>query len=178
MLFFSHSSAEHTIVETHSATGMNRTMWRFWLRAGAMGFAASAILCTAARADTTACTLSFAMRAYSKHFMQSSGRGTIVCDNGQKAEVSILGRGANLANGAGAFAGGEATFSAVLDISALLGSYTLPASATVGNARPLGVAGAMSNGQATIVFPRTGPAATMPATFGRIGIIPRSPMFR
>ena len=127
-----------------------------------------------ARADTSICTLSFEMRGYSHHYEQSVGRGTIVCDNGQTTTVEILGRGANLKNGAGAFTGGKATFSAVLDISALIGSYVLPAAARAGNARPLGVAGAMSNGQATITFPLTGPSATMPATFGRIGLIPHS----
>jgi hypothetical protein len=127
---------------------------------------------TSARADTTICKLSFAMRGYSKNFEQSTGRGTITCDNGQTATVAILGRGASLRNGADALQDGTGTFSAVLDISALFGSYALPPAARVGNARPLGAAGAMSNGEATITFPMTGPAADMPATFGRIGILP------
>jgi hypothetical protein len=129
-------------------------------------------LATNAVADTTVCKLSFTLRGYSKNFEQSTGRGTIACDNGQKATVEILGRGASLRSGAGAVQDGTGTFSAVLDISALFGSYALPPAARAGNARPLGAAGAMSNGQATITFPMTGPSATMPATFGRIGILP------
>ena len=127
-----------------------------------------------ASADTTICKLAFDMRGYSGNFEQSNGRGTITCDNGQTATAAIIGRGASLKSGQGGFTGGTGTFSAVLDISALFGSYVLPAAARVGNQRPHGVAGAMSNGQATITFPLTGPAADMPATFGRIGIIPHS----
>jgi hypothetical protein len=133
---------------------------------------AFAALATSAFADTTVCKLSFSLRGYSKNFEQSTGRGTISCDNGQTATVAVLGRGASLRDGAGALADGSGTFSAVLDISALFGSYVLPPAARAGNARPLGAAGAMSNGQATITFPMTGPSAKMPATFGRIGILP------
>jgi hypothetical protein len=133
--------------------------------------AAFAGLATSARADTTVCKLAFSLRGYSKNFEESTGRGTITCDNGEKATVEILGRGASLRNGAGALQDGTGTFSAVLDISALFGSYVLPPAARAGNARPLGTAGAMSNGQATITFPMTGPSATMPATFGRIGVL-------
>ncbi len=139
-------------------------------------FGALLSLGTAAEADTTLCKLDFGMRGWSKHFETAVGRGTITCDNGQTTTVAIQGHGATaLPDGGGAFAsGGTATFSAVLDISALLGSYVLPPAARAGNARPLGIAGAMSNGQATITFPTTGPSSKFPATYGRIGILPHS----
>jgi spore coat protein U-like protein len=139
--------------------------------AGIALLSAVVLLGAAESGNTTVCTLAFGMRGWSTHFEQAQGRGTITCDNGQTATVEILGRGASLRDGAGAFAsGGEATFSAVLDISAVLGSYQLPATAKIGNGKKMGVGAAMTNGQATLTFPLTGPAAVFPATFGRIGI--------
>jgi hypothetical protein len=141
--------------------------------AGIALLSAVVLLGAAESGNTTVCKLAFGMRGWSKHFEQSQGRGTITCDNGQTATVEIVGRGASLKDGAGAFgSGGEATFSAVLDISAVLGSYQLPPAAKVGNAKKLGIGAAMSNGQATLTFALTGPAADFPATFGRIGIFP------
>jgi hypothetical protein len=147
-------------------------MKRSTILASAAFLIASTALGTAARADTTVCTIAFGMRGWSKHFQQATGRGTITCDNGQHATVAVIGRGASLSDGAGAFTGGTGTFSAVFDISALIGSYALPPTARIGGARPLGAAGAMSSGQATITFPLAGPTANFPATFGRISIIP------
>ena len=142
--------------------------------ASAAFLVASVALGAVARADTTICKLEFGMRGWSKHFEQSTGRGTITCDNGQHATVAVIGYGADLRDGAGAFTDGTGTFSAVLDISVVIGSYALPPAARVGGARPLGVGGAMTTGQATITFPLTGPTSHIPATFGRLSIIPHS----
>lgn len=125
-------------------------------------------------AQTTLCRLTYALAGWSTHFNESAGTGTIVCDNGQRATVSVAAHSPKLPSGTGAVTDGRATFSPVLDISALIGSYALPPAARAAGGSLAGAAGTLTNGQATLTFPLSGPGSSIPATFERVAILARA----
>jgi hypothetical protein len=74
-------------------------------------------------AKSTKCTLTFSLEGWSAFYSSASGGGTIKCDNGQSARVSIRAKGGGLTVGRSKISNGTGTFSEVGDIRELFGSY-------------------------------------------------------
>lgn len=71
----------------------------------------------------TSCTLKFSLSGWSAIYETASGNGTITCDNGQSARVSIRTKGGGLTFGKSKITDGRGTFSPVGKISELFGNY-------------------------------------------------------
>jgi hypothetical protein len=70
----------------------------------------------------TKCKMEYSLAGWSAGYSAASGGGTITCDNGQSAEVSLRAKGGGLTAGKSKI-DGSGTFSEVGDISELFGSY-------------------------------------------------------
>ncbi len=86
----------------------------------AMGVAAS----SAHARGMTACTMKYNLKGWSAFYKTASGRGTIRCDNGQKADVRISARGGGLTAGKTEIRDGTGYFSKVSSINELFGPYS------------------------------------------------------
>jgi len=75
-----------------------------------------------AKADVN-CTMEFNLGGWSLAFKKMDGKGEVTCSNGQTATVELEARGVGFTIGKSEITGGEATFSAVKDISEIFGSY-------------------------------------------------------
>ena len=94
--------------------------------AGGVAVAAAAVGCLLLRpahAGTTKCTMTFSLSGWSALYETASGSGTITCDNGQSARVSIGTKGGGLTFGRSKVANGRGSFSDVGNISELFGAY-------------------------------------------------------
>jgi hypothetical protein len=71
----------------------------------------------------TKCTMVFSLSGWSAIYKRASGSGTITCDNGQSAAVSIRTTGGGLTFGKSKVVNGRGTFSDVGSIGELFGNY-------------------------------------------------------
>ena len=79
---------------------------------------------TPARADgETNCDMHFSMKGWSAGYKTSKGEGTITCENGEKAEVTIKVTGGGITFGKTEIKNGTGKFSPVGKLEELLGSY-------------------------------------------------------
>ena len=72
---------------------------------------------------STKCTMKYSLTGWSAGYSTASGSGTITCDNGQSARVSLRAKGGGPTVGKSKIVNGGGTFSEVADISELFGSY-------------------------------------------------------
>jgi len=82
------------------------------------GFAALPV-----HAGATKCTLTFNLSGWSAFYQTAKGAGSISCDNGQSARVSIVSKGGGLTFGKSKIVNGKGTFSGVGSIEELFGTY-------------------------------------------------------
>jgi len=73
--------------------------------------------------NLTTCRMDFDLRGWSLVVKSATGEGTITCDNGQQANVTIHAKGAGIAAGKYALRDGHGKFSQVSEISELFGTY-------------------------------------------------------
>lgn len=100
-----------------------RRMVRFLIVAG-LGFGLAAISAAPARAaGQTKCVMKFSMKGWSAFYKTSKGEGTITCDNGEKAAVTVKLTGGGLTFGKSEMKDATGTFSEVGKLADLLGSY-------------------------------------------------------
>ncbi len=71
----------------------------------------------------TNCRMTFDLHGWSAIYKVAHGRGTITCDNGQRAAVRIEAKGGGLTAGKSEIRHGIGRFSGVSSIDALFGSY-------------------------------------------------------
>jgi hypothetical protein len=71
----------------------------------------------------TSCTLTFSVSGWSAIYKTAKGTGTIKCDNGASAPVTISTTGGGLTFGKSKVVDGHGTFSPVADIAEVFGSY-------------------------------------------------------
>ena len=103
----------------------------------ALGFVALALSILAAvpaGAAETKCRLSFTLSEWAVGVKVAHGSGTVTCDNGQVARVSLEGRGVGLAAGKNQVREGYGKFTGVSNIDEVFGTYA-SASASVGVGR-------------------------------------------
>ena len=121
---------------------------------------------------STKCKMRYSVAGWSAGYSTASGSGTITCDNGQSARVSLRAKGGGLTAGKSKTVGGSGTFSEVGDISELFGSY---ASADVhAGAGASSAAQVVTKGTVSLAFSGTGKGIDLGVTFGEFVIEKRS----
>ena len=89
-----------------------------------LGFGLIAGSSTPARADgETNCSMKFNMKGWSAFYKTSKGEGTITCDNGETATVTLKLTGGGITFGKSETKNGSGKFSPVGKLENLLGSY-------------------------------------------------------
>ena len=98
----------------------------------------------------------------------ANGSGTITCDNGQSARVSLRAKGGGLTAGKSKITDGRGTFSEVGDISELFGSY---ASMDVhAGAVESSAAQVVTKGTVSLAYAGTAKGIDLGVTFGKFVI--------
>jgi hypothetical protein len=121
---------------------------------------------------STKCTLKYSLSGWSVLYSTASGSGTITCDNGQSAHVSLRATGGGLTVGKSKTVNGRGTFSEVADISELLGSYA-SAEAHAGVVES-SAAQVVTKGTVSLAFAGTGKGVDLGVTFGKFVIATHS----
>ena len=117
---------------------------------------------------STKCRLKYSLAGWSVGYSTASGSGTITCDNGQSARVSLRAKGGGLTAGKSKITDGHGTFSEVGDISELFGSY---ASANVhAGAGESSAAQVVTKGTVSLAFSGTGKGIDLGVAFGEFVI--------
>jgi len=125
----------------------------------------------AQRGETTIkCHMRFDMKAWSIFYKSGKGRGTITCNNGQRAAVKIRTHGGGLTFGKTRIENGKATFTKVHNISDLYGGYAA-SEAHVGASRSA-AAQAMTKGDISMSLTGTGHGVDIGIAFGKFKITP------
>jgi len=116
----------------------------------------------------TKCKMKYSLSGWSAGYSTASGSGTITCDNGQSADVSLRAEGGGLTAGKSKIVNGSGTFSEVGDISELFGSY---GSAGVhAGAGESSAAKVVTKGTVSLAFSGTGKGIDLGITFGKFDI--------
>ena len=119
-------------------------------------------------AESTKCTMTYSLAGWSVIYSTASGSGTITCDNGQSARVSLRAKGGGLTAGKSKIVNGGGHVSEVADISELFGSY---ASADVhAGVVESSAAQVVTKGTVSLAFSGTGKGIDLGVTFGEFVI--------
>jgi hypothetical protein len=119
-------------------------------------------------AALTKCEMRYDMKEWSIFYKQGKGAGTITCDNGQKADVTLEAKGGGLTAGKGQIRDGLGKFSDVADIADIFGTYaSAGASAGAGNSA---AATAMTKGEVSLALSGKGQGIEVGVSFGKFTI--------
>jgi hypothetical protein len=116
--------------------------------------------------------VAYSLQGWSAGYSTASGSGTITCDNGQSARVSLQATGGGATAGKSKIINGHGTFSEVGDISEVFGSYA-SAEAHAG-AGESSAAQVVTKGTVSLAFSGTGKGVDLGVTFGKFVIAKRS----
>ena len=117
---------------------------------------------------STKCHIKYSLAGWSAGYSTASGSGTITCDNGQSARVSLRAKGGGLTAGKSKIVNGSGTFSEVADISELFGGYaSAEAHAGAGGSSAAQV---VTKGTVSLAFSGTGKGIDLGVTFGEFVI--------
>jgi hypothetical protein len=119
-------------------------------------------------AGTVDCEMKFNLKGWSAFYKTSKGEGTIKCDNGQSAAVTVKGTGGGISFGTEEIADGTGRFSKVRDISELFGGYA-QSEAHAGAGAAAG-ASAMTKGDVQLTLAGTGKGVSVGFAFGKFTI--------
>lgn len=120
-----------------------------------------------ARAGTL-CEMTFTMSGWSAFYKTSSGTGTIKCDNGQKAKVSLSAKGGGITFGRSKIKDAVGKFTEVDNISELFGSYgTGEAHAGAGKSAKAAV---VTKGDISLAIAGKGTGVDVGISFGKFTI--------
>lgn len=131
----------------------------------------SLLYASSAQADGLDCKLEYTMKGWSLFYKTSNGTGTITCNNGQTAEVSLKARGGGLSVGKSEIVDGHGDFSEVIKLSDIYGTY-VAAEAHAG-ATKSGAAQAMTKGEVSLSLTGTGQGFDIGIAFGSFKIEPK-----
>jgi len=113
----------------------------------------------------TKCKMRYSLSGWSAFYATATGSGTITCDNGQSARVSLRATGGGLTAGKSKVVGGIGTFSDVASIDELFGSYA------AGEAHAGMVASSsaqvVTKGSVSLALAGTGKGIDLGFTFGK-----------
>ncbi len=114
------------------------------------------------------CTMTFNLKGWSAFYKTAKGDGTISCDNGQKAKVTIKATGGGLTFGKSEIIGGTGKFSGASGIDELFGSYAQSeAHAGAGKSAD---AQAMTKGEVSLALHGKGRGVDIGFAFGKFTI--------
>jgi hypothetical protein len=116
----------------------------------------------------TICRMEYTLEGWSAIYQRAEGRGTVTCDNGQRARVSLSGEGAGLAAGKFQVDDGRGRFSSVHDISEIFGTYAR-ANADAGAVDGV-AASALTKGQVSLSLAGTGKGFDVGVAFGKFEV--------
>jgi hypothetical protein len=85
--------------------------------------AASLLLALPAAAAMTTCKMTYSLKGWSVFYKEYKGSGTVTCQNGQRASVSVVTRGGGVTFGKSEITDGAGVFSKVEDIGEIFGTY-------------------------------------------------------
>jgi hypothetical protein len=119
----------------------------------------------------TECQLEFSLSSWSAFYKSSTGEGTISCDNGQSASVTIRAHGGGLTFGKSTIHDGYGVFSRVYDLKELFGAYA-SAEAHAGATTSVG-ANAMTKGEVSLALSGKGKGIDLGFAFGKFTIKPK-----
>ena len=137
------------------------------------GVASVAMMSLAALAQpawggSTTCKMRYSLAGWSAGYATASGSGTITCDNGQSARVSLRAKGGGPTAGKSKIVDGSGTFSEVGDISELFGGYaSAEAHAGAGGSSAAQV---VTKGTVSLALAGTGKGIDLGVTFGEFVI--------
>ena len=124
-----------------------------------------------ASAQLTKCQISYDLEGWSVFYKTSKGKGRITCANGQSANVSLSAHGGGVTFGKFKVIDGKGTFSGVLDIAELYGTYVeATAHAGAGGSTDARV---MAKGEVSLSLVGTGQGVNLGFAFGGFTIQPR-----
>lgn len=121
-----------------------------------------------AEAALTKCHMTYSLDGWAAFYESASGKGTITCENGQKAEVKLRAKGGGITAGRTKVVGGEGSFSAVGDIEELFGVYVGErVSAGAGDSAEAQV---VTKGTVSLALSGTGKGIALGVSFGEFVI--------
>jgi hypothetical protein len=121
-------------------------------------------------ATTTTCEMRFNLSGWSLGYKTAHGKGTITCDNGQTAKVSLDAKGGGLTAGKSKIREGYGKFSPVADIAEVFGAYA-QAVADAGAVKS-STATAMTKGEVSLALAGHGTGIDLGISFGKFTITP------
>lgn len=116
------------------------------------------------------CEMSFTLSGWSAFYKSASGTGTITCNNGERARVSIRAKGGGITFGKSTIEDGHGEFSDVDDIGELFGTYA-SAEAHAGASKS-SKAMTMTKGEVSLALAGTGKGWDVGVAFGKFTIKP------
>ena len=84
---------------------------------------ASLLFALPAAAKMTTCKMTYSLKGWSVFYKEYKGSGTVSCQNGQRASVSVVAKGGGVTFGKSEIDNGMEAFSEVKDISEIFGTY-------------------------------------------------------
>jgi hypothetical protein len=114
------------------------------------------------------CRMKFEMSGWSAFYKRASGTGTVTCNNGQSATVSLEARGGGLTAGKSSIENGEGEFSNVKNIDEIFGKY-VNAEAHAGAVKSSG-AQVLTKGEVSLALAGTGRGWDLGVSFGKFTI--------
>jgi hypothetical protein len=114
------------------------------------------------------CRMKFAMSGWSAFYKRASGTGTVTCNNGQAATVSLEARGGGLTAGKSSIENGEGEFSNVKNIDEIFGKY-VNAEAHAGAVKSSG-AQVLTKGEVSLALAGTGRGWDLGVSIGKFTI--------
>jgi hypothetical protein len=119
---------------------------------------------SSARAGTIKCRMRYSMNGWSVFYASATGEGTVTCDNGQTAAVTLRATGGGLTAGKVNIVDGIGNISGVTDIDQVFGKYaSAEANAGAGDAAAAQV---VTKGPVSIALSGTGQGMNLGWSFG------------
>jgi len=133
-----------------------------------VGFSILMVCAATAQARETVCQMKFNLKGWSIFYKTASGTGTIRCDNGQKANVTLSAKGGGLTAGKTEIKDGIGKFSEVSSINELFGTYA--SGGAEAGAGKSASAMAMTKGDVHLALSGQGKGIELGVSFGKFTI--------
>jgi hypothetical protein len=119
----------------------------------------------------TSCQMTFSMTGWSAFYRTANGSGTITCDNGQSAKVTVSSKGGGVTFGRSRIKDATGKFTEVEDISELFGSYA-QGEAHAGAGKSAN-SSALTKGEVSLAIVGKGKGVDVGISFGKFTITKR-----
>jgi hypothetical protein len=142
---------------------------------GSMAIVATACVFALARPawSATTCSLKYSLAGWSAVYSTATGSGTVTCDNGESARVSLRATGGGLTAGKSKIVDGSGKFSDVSNISEVFGKYA--AAEAHAGVVDSSAAQVVTKGTVSLAFSGTGKGIDLGITFGQFVVQKSTP---